>query len=430
MVPIVEAAVVVIFFMIILSAFFSGSETALTATNRSLIHHLEIEGNRRARLVSRLIGDREHLIGAILLGNNLVNIFASTLAGYAFSQMFGEAGIVYATVVMTALVVVFAEVMPKTLAIRKPERFALTIAPVMSVLVRILAPVTSAIQWLVIVIFRLIGVRDSDGNATSEAEIRGALALYKHEGGLVKDEHDMLDSILDLGQVEVGEVMTHRRSLVTVDADGPVDELIDEILASPYTRIPLWRDEPDNIIGVLHAKNLLRELRRSEGRTEGLAIVDIASEPWFVPDTTTLSEQLTNFRQRHAHFALVVDEYGTLMGVVTMEDILEEIVGEIEDEYDEDIQDFAVSEDGSFTVDGTATIRDLNREFDWNLPDEEANTIAGLVIHEARQIPEVGQIFVFHGFRFEVTGRQRNQLTELKLTPLDETLNGEDDTPA
>jgi Mg2+/Co2+ transporter CorB len=426
MVPILETSLVVIVIMMAMSAFFSGSETALTAANRSRIHHLELEDNKRARLVARLMEDREHLIGAILLGNNMVNIFASTLAGYAFSQTFGQAGVVYATVVMTALVVIFAEVMPKTYAIRRPETFALAVAPTMTVLVRVLAPVTSAVQWLVVSMLGLIGVRHGEDGAPSEEEIRGALALYKHEGGLVKDEHDMLDSILDLGQVEVGEVMTHRRSVVTVDVDAPVDDVIDEILASPYTRIPLWRGEPDNIIGVLHAKNLLRELRRSEGRTKGLEIVSIASDPWFVPDTTLLSEQLAQFRERHAHFALVVDEYGTLMGVVTMEDILEEIVGEIEDEYDEDIHDLAISEDGSVVVEGTATIRDINREFDWNLPDEEANTIAGLVIHEARQIPEIGQTFVFYNFRFEVTGRQRNQITELRITPLeDDDNNGE-----
>jgi len=418
MVPLLETAIIVILIMMFLSAFFSGSETALTAANRSRIHHLEIDGNRRAHLVAALMEDREHLIGAILLGNNTVNIFASTLAGYAFSQAFGQAGVVYATIVMTAMVVIFAEVMPKTYAIRKPETFALAVAPTMTVLVRVLSPVTSAVQWLVISILQLVGIRRGEDEAPSEQEIRGALALYKHEGGLVKDEHDMLDSILDLGQVEVGEVMTHRRSLVTVDADAPIDEVIDEILASPYTRIPLWRDEPDNIIGVLHAKNLLRELRRSEGRTEGLDIVTIASDPWFVPDTTLLSEQLAQFRKRHAHFALVVDEYGTLMGVVTMEDILEEIVGEIEDEYDEDFADLAISEDGSVIVEGTATIRDINREFDWNLPDDEANTIAGLVIHEARQIPDIGQTFVFYNFRFEITGRHRNQITELRVTPL------------
>ena len=425
MVPLLETAILLILIMMFLSGYFSGSETALTAANRSRIHHLELDGNRRARLVARLMEDREHLIGAILLGNNMVNIFAATLAGYAFSQAFGEAGVIYATIVMTALVVIFAEVLPKTYAIRNPEAFSLAVAPTMTVMVKILAPVTLAVQWLVFWILRLIGVRHGDDGTPSEEEIRGTLALYKHEGGLVKNEHDMLDSILDLGQVEVGEVMTHRRSLVTVDAYAPVDDVIDEILSSPYTRIPLWRNEPDNVIGVLHAKNLLRELRRSKGGTEGLDIVAIAGDPWFVPDTTLLSEQLAQFRGRHAHFALVVDEYGSLMGVVTMEDILEEIVGEIEDEYDEDIYDIAISEDGSVTVEGTATIRDLNREFDWNLPDDEANTIAGLVIHEARVIPEIGQSFVFYEFRFEVTGRQRNQITELRVTPLNDNKNGE-----
>ena len=242
----------------------------------------------------------------------------------------------------------------------------------------------------------------------------------------MKDEHAMLDSILDLSEVEVGEVMTHRRNMFTVNIDQPVTQVVEDILKSPYTRIPLWKDDPDNIVGLLHAKNLLREVLRRGGRLPGIDVMKIASEPWFVPDTTTLSEQLAAFRERHAHTALVVDEYGTMMGLVTLEDILEEIVGDIEDEHDIAVSDHAVSEDGSVVVDGAATIRDINREFDWSLPDDEANTIAGLVIHEAQLIPDIGQIFVFHDFRFEITGRQRNQITQIRVTPLRDDL---DDMP-
>ncbi len=421
-----EIAIAAIFISLLLSAFFSGSETALTAANRSRIHHLEMEGNKRARTVNHLMRDREHLIGAILLGNNVVNIFAASVASFAFTQAFGEAGVAYATGIMTVLVLIFAEVMPKTYAIRNAEKVALFVAPPMKWIVRLLSPVTGTIRWLVMLIFRMIGAHQDGSGTPSEEEIRGALALYKHEGGLVKDEHAMLDSILDLSEVEVGEVMTHRRNMFTVNIDQPVTQVVEDILKSPYTRIPLWKDDPDNIVGLLHAKNLLREVLRRGGRLPGIDVMKIASEPWFVPDTTTLSEQLAAFRERHAHTALVVDEYGTMMGLVTLEDILEEIVGDIEDEHDIAVSDHAVSEDGSVVVDGAATIRDINREFDWSLPDDEANTIAGLVIHEAQLIPDIGQIFVFHDFRFEITGRQRNQITQIRVTPLRDDL---DDMP-
>ena len=414
-----ELFIVAIVVLIVLSALFSGSETALTAANRSKIHGLELAGDRRAARVAELTRDRERLIGAILVGNNLFNIAAASMATYAFTELVGADGVIYATAAMTVLVVIFAEVLPKTYAIRNAESAALAVAPLMKGVVWIARPVTTALRGLVFLVFRLAGARDRAAATPWGDEIRGALALYKQEGGLVKDEHAMLDGVLDLSQVEVGAVMTHRKAMETVNADDPPSAIIEAALKSPHTRIPLWRDDPDNIVGVLHAKDLLRELHRRAGRGDGVDVTAVATEPWFVPDATSLSEQLSAFRARHAHFALVVDEYGALMGLVTLEDILEEIVGEIEDEHDVAAAAAAVAEDGSIAVEGGATIRDLNREFDWALPEDEAATVAGLVIHEAQQIPDVGQIFVFHGFRFEVTGRQRNQITRLRVTPLD-----------
>ena len=415
---VLEIFVILIVIFMIFSAVFSGSETALTAANRSKIHALEISGNKRAAKVSALMQDRERLIGSILIGNNLFNIAAASMATYAFTLLVGEAGVIYATTAMTILVVIFAEVLPKTYAIRHAERVALAVAPFMKVVVLIAWPITHSLQAIVLFMFKILGDRSDDDVTDSDEEIRGTLALYKHEGGLVKDEHAMLDGVLDLSQVEVSEVMTHRRTMETINADDDIQDIIEAVLTSPFTRIPLYREDSDNVVGILHAKNLLRELYRREGSSKGIDIMEIASEPWFVPDTTTLNEQLSAFRERHAHFALVVDEYSTLMGLVTLEDILEEIVGEIEDEHDVVVADTAVAEDGSITVEGAATLRDINREFDWNLPVDEATTIAGLVIHEAQLIPEVGQIFVFHGFRFEVTARQRNQLTQLRVTPI------------
>jgi Mg2+/Co2+ transporter CorB len=405
--------------LIVLSAFFSGSETALTAASRPRLHHLEREGNRRARLVNRLNERRERLIGALLLGNNAVNIFASVLATSALIGLFGETGVVYATVGMTLVVLIFAEVLPKTYALGRSDEVALAVAPVMRVFVFVLSPVTRTVQLVVRGMFRVFGVDIAAGadSAAAEEELRGAIDLHARTGGVVKHERDMLGSILDLSEVEVREVMVHRKSMVAIDADARPSDILDNVIRSPFTRFPVWRGEPDTIIGVLHAKDLLGALGAHMDDPDRIDVAAMASEPWFIPDTTTLHQQLQAFRRRRAHIALVIDEYGALMGLVTLEDILEEIVGEISDEHDVIFSGVKANADGSYTVNGTVTIRDLNREFEWDLPDEEATTIAGLVIHEAQQIPQLGQTFVFYGFRFEVLARQRNQVTSIRLTP-------------
>ncbi len=418
--------------LLVLSAFFSGSETALTAASRARLHHLERKGNHRARLVNRLIERRERLIGAILLGNNAVNIFASALATGVLVGIVGEAGIAYATIGMTMLVLVFAEVLPKTFALNNPDRVALAVAPLMRVLVVILSPVTMAVQAVVGVMLHVLGGRAEDGKGLDAPyeELRGAIDLHSREGAVVKHERDMLGGILDLAEVEVHEIMVHRKSMVTIDADEPPSRIVDQAIMHPFTRFPLWRGEPDNIVGVLHTKDLMREIRGHGADLDGIDFTSIASEPWFIPETTTLRRQLQEFRRRRAHFALVVDEYGALMGMVTLEDILEEIVGDIADEHDIVLTGVKLARDGSYTVNGTVTIRDLNRQFEWNLPDEEAATIAGLLIHESQSIPEVGNAFVFHGIKFEVLARQRNQITSLRLTPPPDAVESGDEAQA
>jgi len=318
---------------------------------------------------------------------------------------------------MTLLVLIFAEVLPKTYALRAPDRMALAVAPVMRVVVIALWPVSAAVQAMVNLVIRIFGGEVVRPQPSSEEELRGAIHLHGDAEGAVKHERDMLGSILDLDEVDVGEVMVHRRNVAMIDADEPTSLIVDQVAASPYTRLPLWRGEPERVIGVLHAKDVLRALRGHRDDLDDLDIVALASEPWFIPETTTLLRQLQAFRRRRAHFALVVDEYGALMGVVTLEDILEEIVGDIADEHDVAVPGVRANDDRGYTVAGTVTIRDLNRQFEWSLPDEEAATIAGLVIHEAKRIPDVGQRFVFHGFGFEILARQRNQITLLRLTP-------------
>jgi Mg2+/Co2+ transporter CorB len=406
-----------------LSAFFSGSETALTAVNRATMHQLSAKGSKGARIALRLTEDNERLIGSILLGNNLVNILAASLATALFTSAFGEAGVAWATLVMTFLVLVFAEVAPKTYAITFPERAAVRVAPVIAVAVRLFAPVVSGVRLLVRLALAMFGVKtDPDAQLLAPLEmIKGTIALHHSEGGVDKTARDRLLAALDLKEREVAEVMIHRRDLASISADAPAEEIIEFCLSSAYTRIALWRGEPENIVGVLHAKDLLRaEHRQIRAKTETkterkLDVMSVAMQPWFVPDTRSLDDQLRAFLKRRQHFALVVDEYGTLQGLVTLEDILEEIVGEITDEHDIEVAGILRETDGSVVVPGAMTIRDLNRACDWELPDEEATTIAGLMIHEAQMIPIEGQVFVFGGVRFEVLERTRHQITKLRL---------------
>jgi Mg2+/Co2+ transporter CorB len=332
----------------------------------------------------------------------------------------GDRGVVYATVIMTALVVIFAEVLPKTIAIAYPDRLSLLIAPVVSFFVTIFWPVVAAVEALVRALLWLCGMRKSERAAAGSGhdELRGAVDLLHREGGVERSERDMFGALLELDEIEVSDVMIHRTNMRTISADLPPAELVREVLASPYTRMPVWRGGPDNIIGVLHAKDLFRALAAAGGDSSRIDIEDIALDAWFIPETTTLRDQLQAFLRRKTHFALVVDEYGVVMGLVTLEDIIEEIVGDIKDEHDVAVQGMRPQPDGSVIVEGSVTIRDLNRAMDWTLPDEEATTIAGLVIHEARAIPEPRQVFLFHGFRFEVLRKNRNRIAALRISAL------------
>jgi len=420
----IAAAILV---LLIFSAFFSGSETALTAASRPLMHQLEKGGNRRAGLFNRLQKQQERLIGSILLGNNLVNILASALATSLMMSLFGEMGVVIATISMTLLVLIFAEILPKTYAILHPNRAALAVVPSVNILMIVLRPFVKSINFFVRILLRVCGVAPHTTFAlhSSREELRGAIDL--HSTRAVGDDRVssvMLKSVLDLMHVQVGEIMTHRKDLDTINADQPMQQTIAAVLESAFTRLPMWRDDSDNVIGIVHAKALLREVR-SHGddafKLDGLDISTIASTPWFIPEQTLLLDQLQAFRHRHEHFALVVDEYGSLQGIVTLEDILEEIVGDIADETDVHVPGVLQDPNGSIIVRGDVTIRDLNRQFNWTLPDEEAATIAGLLLYESRRIPEPGQTFVFFGFRFEILRRHHHQIKAIRISPPKQT---------
>lgn len=410
------------------SAFFSGSETALTASSRGKLRNLADGGSRAAERALKLTEDSERLIGGILLGNNLANILATSLATALFTRTFGESGVALATLVMTILVLVFAEVLPKTYAITNAEKAASLCAPLIGIVITILSPLVAIVRVIVRFVLRVFGLRiDPDSNMLSvREEIMGALTLGHSEGIVEKEDRDRLMGALDLGDRTIEEIMRHRSNIEMIDADGAPEDVLAQALRSPHTRLPVFKDNPENIIGVIHAKDLLRGVHLTLGQAdtspEALKNFDFMSvmrEPYFAPETTTLDDQMRQFLKRHTHFALVVDEYGDLQGLITLEDILEEIVGEITDEFDTgDDDSIERAADGQFLVDGAMTIRDLNRACDWNLPDNEANTVAGLVIHEAQMIPTVGQVFLFHRFRFEVLARENNRLTQLKVSPV------------
>lgn len=406
--------------LIALSAFFNGSETALTAVSRARMHALEQEGNARAKLVNKMLASPEKMIGAVLLGNTLVDVFASALASGVAVLLIGEVGVLYASIAMTVLIVIFASVLPKTYAMAYSDRMALAIAPIMNGIIVTLGPIVRVIEWIVRMILKMTPSKADDAAniLAAHEEIRGTIELQHKEGAVARGDADMLGGVLDLGDLEVADIMVHRTKMETVDADDPPQKILDELLRSQYTRVPIWRGEPENIVGVLHTKDLLTALGKAGWDVAKLDIMSFASEPWFVPDTTSVKDQLNRFLKRKAQMALVVDEYGEVEGLITLEDILEEIVGQIADEHDTHETAVRIQPDGTVNVDGTVPIRDLNRQMNWDLPDDEATTIAGLVIFEARAIPEPGQVFTFHGYRFEILRKSRNKITALRIQPV------------
>jgi Mg2+/Co2+ transporter CorB len=405
---------------LLLSGFLSAAETAITGASRPRMHRLAQQGNRRAAIVNSLLDRKDQAVSVILLGNNLVNILAASLSTAVLTALFGAAGVVYATVAITALIVLFAEVMPKTWALLNADRVALALSPTVAVLLRLLGPVASTVASFARRLLRLVGVRADAGRDGEEhvEMLRGAIELHG-EDQVDEDapaEKAMLRSVLDLGDRTVGDVMTHRASVVLIDADEPTDTIVAQVLAAPYTRIPVFHSQPDNIVGTVHAKDLFRAVKAAGGPAT-VKIADVMTPPWFIPESTSLFDQLQAFRARHEHFAIVVDEYGALRGIVTLEDIIEEIVGDIEDEHDAIRRGVVRREDGSLICRGDVPIRDLNREFSWQLPEDVAITIAGLVLHEARRIPEVGQTYAFYGFRFEILKREGTRIAELRVVP-------------
>ena len=407
-----------ILILLMLSAFFSGSETALTASTRSRLTGLNIKGKKNAQIAINLLNNKESLIGAILLGNNLVNILASSLATSLLIKMFGDSGVAYAVLIMTVLIVIFAEILPKSYAISNSEKMALIISPIIRPFVFFLSPITWVMEKIVHGIFSIFGMNyiKNSRSISVQDEIRGTVDLHHKEGRLYKFDKDMVKGILDLSDIGIEDIMVHRSNMFTVNIDDNANSIIDTVINSPHTRIPVWQNDTENIIGIIHAKNLLRLISTKKGTN--ISNEDIKKtllQPWFVPETTTLKEQLQMHLTKRTKLAIIVDEYGALMGMISLEDIIEEIVGDISDEYDVIVKGVNVNYDGSFNINGNVEIRDLNREYGWELPDNEANTLSGLVIHESRSFPKAGQKFNYYGFQFEILETKNNQISLLKV---------------
>ena len=411
--------VIAIVILLLLSGFFNLSETALTAASRARMHALESEDNKKAKLVNRLLSAPEKMIGAVLLGNTLVDVLAASLATSLGLSIFGPAGVAYATGVVTVLIVIFSAVLPKTFAMASPDRTALWVAPFMRATILVLTPATAAIQFIVRQLLKLTPSKADDASniLAAREELRGTIELSQKEGTVARGDANMLGGVLDLRELQVLDIMVHRTKMETVDADDPPSKIIDDVLKSQYSRVPLWKDEPENIVGILHTKDLLAATAKANWDISKLDVMSFCHAPWFVPDTTGVKDQLNQFLKRKAQLALVVDEYGEVQGLITLEDILEEIVGQIADEHDTGDTAIRPQADGAVNVDGTVAIRDLNRHMAWDLPDDEATTIAGLVIHEAQTIPEPGQAFTFHGYRFEILRKSRNKITAIRVKP-------------
>ncbi len=410
--------IIFLLFLVVFSGFFSGSETALTGASKTHLHQLGKGGHKKAKLVQALQSKLSNSISTILITNQMTNHVITTISTWLAIDMFGESKIPAVALFVGMLVIVYAEILPKMLAINYSLKFSLLAAPVINIVIIILRPLAVSLEYISRISLRLFGVKISNesNNTVTDEELRGAIDMHAQSGQEEAQERLMLKSILDLDEVTVEQVMTYRKNLMTLNSELPIKKIINEMLHCPYSRVPLWKGDPENIVGVLYVKSLFRAIEsKTDAELEKIDILSLAGTPWFVPENTSLLDQLHAFRIKRLHFALVVDEYGSLMGSVTLEDIIEEIVGEIVDEYDVNTSGIKKQQDGSVIIDGSTPVRDLNREFDWDLP-EEASTIAGLLIQEVRRIPEAGQSFSIFNLNIEVIKRRANQIQILKIT--------------
>lgn len=406
--------VIIIIIMITLSALFAATETAITASSPGKIHKLKVAGDKRAKTVLQVLKKKEKVIGTLLIGNSLINTVCTTIATTLFISFLGDNGPLVASAVMAFIIIVFAEVVPKAIAVAKAEQLALKMVSTIVIFLKLFKPINIALDYIT-KIFCFIFRINLNPQISGTEEVRGVIEHYHQEGGVYKTDRNMLGGILDIRNMTVSEIMTHRSNIITINIDLPSEVIIKTLLSNSHTRIPLWKDNRDNIIGILNLKDLLKSLYEHNNDQKKININELLTPPWFIPENALVVDQLNAFRERNNHFACVVDEYGDLQGIITLEDVIEEIVGPITDEHDRHSDEIIKKSDTEYVIKGTTTIRDVNRELDWNLPDDDVNTIAGLIIHKIARIPNRGEIIELFNFKIIILKKTANKIDSLRI---------------
>jgi Mg2+/Co2+ transporter CorB len=417
---ITDLSLVAILILMGASALLSCSETSITAVSRAKISRMSSDGDKRAKRLEKLLKIRNKVISSMVVGNNIINIIASVLATSVFINIFGERGLLYATGVMTILVVVFAEIAPKSFALKNPDGLALFLAPLIDVMVKILFPLTHLTQKFVDIFVDIFFAKKAKNSKEKELEeIRDTIDLKAKEGVIFKYNKDLIDGVLDLSDTDISEIMVHRKDIESINIDEPINKIIEQALAINYTRIPLWRGNKENIVAVLNVRKLLKALHSHPGELQNFQLAQVTSEPWFIPATNSLQVQLLSFRKKKKRFALVIDEYGSLLGLVTLEDILEEIVGEIKDQEDDLNINIVKIKSGAYKITGKTLIRDINKKLEWDLYEgDDAYNLAAFIINNLGRIPDEKENFVIDNYQFEVLKKRHQDLVLVKVKRL------------
>lgn len=403
--------------LLICGALISCFETSITAISRAKIHRLATSGNKRAKRLQNLLQQRDHVVSVMLLANNVVNIAASTLTTSLLLQIFGEIGLVYATVFLTVIVIVFGEILPKNIAIKSPDGVALFFSFLIFYLFKIFAPIIGVVQKFVSFPINLIFGQPTQRDKEAELEeIRDTVDLKAKEGVIFKYDKDLLDGVLDLSDTEISEIMVHRRDIRSLNIDLSISEIVSQVNDLNFTRIPLWKGDKENIVAVLNVRKLLSGLYFHKGEIEDFDFSSATSEPWFVPSSNSLRTQLFNFRKKKKRFALVVDEYGSLVGMITLEDIIEEIVGEIKEQDDKSTIGIIKTKSGAYKIPGRMLIRDLNKKLELDLPeDEDAHNLSAFIISSLGRIPSEKETITIGNHTFQILNKKGSDLILIKV---------------
>ena len=412
--------------LLCIAGFISEAETAITAASPGLIQKLKSEGNKRAELLLGILKIKEKVISTLLIENSIANTICTTVSTGVFIEYFGDdMGTAISAVVMSFMIIVFSEVVPKAIAVVKSEKIALLATPALLVVLKILEPMNILLSYITkgfCFIFRI----DLKHKVSAEDEVRGVIEHHMHEGNVFKDDRDMLGGILDIRNMTICDIMVHRSKIMAIDIDTPTEKVINTVLSSRHSRFPFWQGNRDNIIGILHVKDLMNKIHQSrKNKANEINIRDLLSTPVFVPDNSLVVQQLNMFREGQTHLACVVDEYGDLQGIVTMEDILEEIVGQIYDEHDSGNQKITKLSDRVFIIDGSVSVRDLNRELDWQIPETDATTIAGFIISKMARIPNQGEYLISKDLKMIVKKKFDNRIKTIKVIVMSEGVEPE-----